>query len=302
MKWIKKGIIFNSDHNHPWMQTHASVPIADHLDNDIFRIYFSPRDSQNRSSIGFVDVDITDPSKILKISEEPILSYTNIGAFDDSGVTGSSIVNFEGKKYFYYIGWNVPKQIPFRWSIGLAISSDNGKSFKRFSEGPILDRNYVDPFLVSSPTVILENGLWRMWYISAVRCELKNNQFKAPYHIRYAESKDGINWERKGIVCIDFKDKSEFAIGRASILKDSDIYHMWYSYSSGNYRIGYAFSNDGINWTRDDENAGIDVSKSGWDSKSIEHSFVFRHKSTTYMLYTGNEFGKTGFGYAILEN
>lgn len=302
MKWIKKGIIFNAKNNHPWMHTHTALPIADHLDNDIFRIYFSTRDSQNRSSIGFIEVDITNPSKILKISEKPILSFGNIGAFDDSGVMGSSIVNFEGKKYLYYIGWTIPKNTPFKWAIGLAISSDNGKSFKKFSEGPIMDRNYVDPFLVSSPTVIFEDGVWKMWYISALRWELYKDKFRAPYHIRYADSEDGINWNRKGIVCIDFKNDKEFAIGRASILKENDIYHMWYSYSKENYRIGYAFSKDGIKWTRNDENAGIDVSESGWDSNSIEHSYVFKHKSKTYMLYTGNDYGKSGFGYAILEN
>ena len=76
---------------------------------------------------------------------------------------------------------------------------------------------------------------------------------------------------------------------------------MWYSYAIKKYRIGYAESKNGIDWIRKDKESGINVSKSGWDSISIEYPNVFKHNSTKYMLYCGNEFGKTGFGYATLN-
>lgn len=301
MKWNKKGLIFSVNNNSSWMSSHSALPIADHIENDLYRIYFSTRNKENISSIGFIEIDIKDPSTILNISKNPILSPGKLGTFDEFGVMASSLVNFDNKKYLYYIGWNIPKNLPFRWSIGLAISNDFGTSFQRFSEGPILDRNINDPYFVSSPTVVLDDGLWKMWYISALKWKKSKNQFIAPYNIRYAESKNGIDWNRTGKICVDFKDENEFAIGRASILQKNGIFHMWYSFSSGDYRIGYAYSDDGINWIRNDENAGITISYSGWDSESIEHSYVFKHKSDVYMLYSGNQFGKTGFGLAILE-
>ena len=67
------------------------------------------------------------------------------------------------------------------------------------------------------------------------------------------------------------------------------------------YRIGYAWSKDLTDWERNDGKAGIDISKEGWDSESICYPFVVEHKSKRYMLYNGNEYGKTGFGYAVLE-
>jgi hypothetical protein len=73
---------------------------------------------------------------------------------------------------------------------------------------------------------------------------------------------------------------------------------MWYSYSTGSFRIGYAESKDGIIWERKDDEAGIDVSDSGWDSEMIEYAFVFKHKGKKYMLYNGNSFGRDGFGLA----
>ena len=58
----------------------------------------------------------------------------------------------------------------------------------------------------------------------------------------------------------------------------------------------------GKDWIRLDEQAGIDVSESGWDSEMIEYAYVFLHKDKTYMIYNGNEYGTSGFGLAILEN
>lgn len=302
MEWKKQGFIFCADSNFKWMQTHASLPFADHLVDDNYRIFFSSRDLQNHAQIGFVDIDITQPQKILQISKNPILSVGDLGSFDEHGVMGSSLVNYDGKKYLYYIGWNVNQSIPFRWSIGLAISKDGGNTFEKFSKGPILDRNTVDPFMVSSPTVIYDDNLWRMYYISPIKCYYENNIFKAPYNIKYAESDDGINWRRDGIVAIDFKYPNEFAIGRASIIKEHGLFRMWYSYSIDQYRIGYAESDDGIKWERKDDLVGITVSNSGWDSESVEHCHVFNHLKSKYMLYTGNNYGKTGFGLAKLDS
>lgn len=299
MKWIKKGRIFTANGQYEWMKSYASVPIADKIHDDVYRIYFSSRDLRNYSYVGYVEIDIKDPSNIIKISERPVLYPGKLGAFDDSGAMASSLVNFQRKKYLYYIGWNQSKTIPFRWSIGLAISDDDGKSFLRYSDGPILDRNIVDPYLVTSPTVIFEEGKWKMYYTSALSCEFHDGQFSAPYHIRYAESKDGKNWERLGKVCIDFKNKQETRVSRPSIFKENNHYKMLYSYAGESYRIGLAESEDGITWERKDNEVGIDISSSGWDSEMIEYPFVFENKNNKILLYNGNNYGETGFGYAI---
>jgi predicted GH43/DUF377 family glycosyl hydrolase len=80
---------------------------------------------------------------------------------------------------------------------------------------------------------------------------------------------------------------------------------MFYSYRaseySDKYRIGTATSADGINWKREDHTIGISVSDSGWDSESVEYPNVFRFNNQMYLLYNGNQYGKTGFGLAVLE-
>jgi hypothetical protein len=140
-----------------------------------------------------------------------------------------------------------------------------------------------------------------MWYLSCVRWDQHQGKPRHHYHIKYAESQDGIDWVRNGIPCIDFDSPGEYAISRPSVIKDGDRYRMWYSYRGERYRIGYAESVDGIRWERMDSEVGIDVSSAGWDSEMVEYPHVFDHQGTRYMLYNGNHYGETGFGYAILE-
>ena len=68
------------------------------------------------------------------------------------------------------------------------------------------------------------------------------------------------------------------------------------------YRMGYAESQNGLNWERMDEKVGIDVSATGWDSEMIQYPYVFNHKNKKYMLYNGNDYGKEGAGLAVLEH
>jgi hypothetical protein len=65
--------------------------------------------------------------------------------------------------------------------------------------------------------------------------------------------------------------------------------------------VGYAYSYDAVNWFRDDENVGIELSKEGWDSEMMHYPHVFNVNGQHYMIYNGNEFGKYGFGIAKLK-
>ncbi len=300
MKWRKMGRIFCPTGQNEWMESHASLPIAEHIEKDRFRIYFSSRDSQNRSYTGWVDIDLSVAGKIVELSTSPVLSPGEPGAFDDSGAMSSWLVNRDRNRYLYYIGWNQGITVPFRNAIGLAISRDGGQ-FERYSSGPIMDRTPVDPYFCASCSVITDGDSWRIWYLSGAGWSLMSGKPRPSYHIKYAESDDGIHWSTDGTVAIDFVHSGEYAISRPAVVHDSDRWRMWYSWRGSSYRIGYAESVDGRHWTRCDTLAGIDVSLTGWDSEMIEYPFVFDHKDDRYMLYNGNGYGSTGFGLAVLE-
>ena len=301
MRWIKTGRIFEPPGQLPWVASHAAVPIPYHLGGDYFRIYFSGRESLNRAQLGYIEIDMKEPSRALAWSEEPSLRVGNVGNFDDSGAMGDWIVTRGEELYLYYTGWNRGVTVPFRNSIGLAISRDGGRSFVRPYDGPILDRQIYDPCFLGNACVRVEGKKWKMWYVSGLRWEVQGDALKHYYHIKYAESADGIQWDRRGTICLDFKNEDEYVISRPCVIQEGGIYKMWYSYRGKSYRIGYAESNDGITWERKDDLAGIDVSESGWDSEMIEYPFVFDHDSQRYMLYNGNGYGKTGIGLALLD-
>lgn len=301
MKWIKKGRIIEPPGRDGWMASHAGLPIAERVNDDVYRIYFHTRDRQNRSRPAYVVTDINRPHEILEMAERPLFDCGPLGSFDESGVMPCWIVNHGDTKYVYYVGWNQAITVRFRIAIGLAISDDGGRTFEKYSSGPLMDRSVHDPCFVGGPCVLVDNGLWRMWYISCVRWVLEANGPEHSFHIKYAQSEDGIHWERDGTVCIDFQSEDEYAIGRPCVLKEDGIYKMWYCYRGQSYQIGYAESADGLQWERKDEEAGIDASESGWDSEMIGYQFVFDHKGERYMLYNGNGYGKTGIGLAVLE-
>src|SRR5690606_25511582 len=96
-----------------------------------------------------------------------------------------------------------------------------------------------------------------------------------------------------------------------TVIKIQDTFHMYFCYRyatdfrnnpSRGYRLGYAYSHDGRNWQRADEEKGIDVSVSGWDSEMMCYPHLFNMQDQIFMLYNGNSFGKEGFGLAKLAS
>jgi hypothetical protein len=299
VNWRKLGNIYSPDGSKAWMRTHAANPVAEHLQGDRFRIYFSSRDEQNRSSISFVEIDIKDPTTILREAEEPVLGPGDPAMFDDSGVSIGCIVSVGQKRYLYYMGWHLTVVVPWQNALGLAISEGPDQPFRRISRFPVVELSEVDPYTISYPWVSMEAGIFRMWYGSNTQWGARKEDMR--HLIKYAESDDGIRWVRKDIVAIDFDSPDEYAMCKPCVRKDADSYRMWFCSRGGSYRIRYAESTDGVHWVRSNDHAGIDVSAEGWDSEMIEYPFVFDHEGVRYMLYAGNGFGRTGFGLAVAQ-
>lgn len=301
MKWEKLGLVYCPDQktSPPWKSTHASTPFVEPLGGDLFKVYFSSRDLKNRSSIASVTAEFKDQFKIIEEPTTPVLSYGESGFFDDSGVSLGCVTEVGGQKFLYYVGWNLSVTVPWRNSIGLAVFDEKTKSFKKFSRAPIMDRSEVDPFSLSYPFVLKEGDKYRMWYGSNLSWS-GNNKDDMKHVIKFAESKDGIQWVRDGLIAIPLSSDKEVGVSRPYVIFEKGQYKMWFSYRGSKYRVGFAVSSDGKNWEREDSASGFEVSQSGWDSESVEYPCFFDHKGSRYALYNGNGYGKTGFGLARL--
>jgi hypothetical protein len=284
----------------PWAATHAALPTVESLEDGVWNLFLSVRDVQGRARIGRSRLRMTPAPSLDPLDPAPVLDLGALGAFDDSGVTTSCVVTDGSRRLLYYTGWSLGVTVPFYLASGVAVS-ERGGAFRRVSDAPVLDRLPGDPFLNASPFVRVENGRWRMWYVAGTRWTQGYNGPRHYYNIQYAESDDGFAWHRPGRVCIDYASSEEYAIARPWVVHDGQRYRMWFSARGHRYQIGYAESPDGSAWARDDTVAGLLASGEGWDSDMVAYGAVFDWNGDRFMLYNGNEYGKTCVGIARWE-
>jgi hypothetical protein len=300
MRWRRIGRLFGSEGQYPWMASYAAMPFAERIEGDLYRVYFTSRDDRNRSHVGWIEIDMTRPDRTLRLSEAPLLGPGMLGRFDHAGATLSWVVTDAGKRYAYYVGWSLPQDVPYHPAIGLVVG-DAGRSSPWVAlPGPVVERNPADPLFCTAPCVLVEEGRWQMWYVSGLSWLREDGRMIPTYRTHRATSENGVDWRCDGQVALD-PQGDEFGFSRPSVLRESDAYLMWYSVRSRScpYRLGFAQSRDGLAWTRDDGNAGLELSVDGWDSEMIAYPHVFKHGTDLYMLYNGNGYGKSGLGLAV---
>lgn len=302
MRWQKKGVIYSPPMDGSWKDNSALTPTAFLMNDDVIRVYSSFRDSVGVGRIGFVDVDARDPSKILNISEKPVLDIGLPGMFDDNGVILGDIIRVDDKVYMYYVGFQLVKKAKFLAYSGLAISRDGGNVFTRHSQAPILDRADEGTYIRAIHSVIQENGIFKIWYAVGNGWERIDDVDYPQYDINYQESDNGIDFKKVGKKVVENnRDNKEYRVGRPRVYKKQDEYIMNFTFGTvdGRYQTGQASSSDGESWMRDDELFGLKPSGNGWDSKHLSYpSIITLPNEKMYAFYNGNNMGAEGFGYA----
>ncbi len=302
--WKKLGQLYvpSESGQHPKLNSHAANPLPVHMEGDVYRIFFSGRDDQNRSSVGAVDVDIVQ-RKVITEHHAPFFEHGPAGSFYSEGVSIGNCYEANGIRYMLFMGWQNPPSGHWRGDIGRLIVTPE-LSLQLEEEQPLMGIDSTDPISLSYPWVAPRSmGGFDMWYGSTLSWDTGNGEML--HVIQHAASSNGQVWNRNGLA-IPYQLGRAQAFSRPTVIQISNgSYEMWFSYRSGSgekYRIGYAVSANGQDWTLALDQAGITVSENGWDSEMIEYPYVFDHSGNRYMLYNGNGFGKTGFGLAVLED
>lgn len=285
MNWKKIGQICD------W---HASYPVVDKLE-DRLRIYYAQKINE-RSHIFYLDVEIDNPLKIIHSEKEPLIYPGKEGTFDCDGVVPRCITNANKEKRLYVIGVSKKVTTPYQLAVGVCFNQDKWEK----QPGPVLNSDFDDPYFCTSPSVMFHDNRWKTWYCS---CTNWIDGKEPVYLIKYAESDDGLHWNKTNKICINYDDFTH-AIGWPTVWIEENIFKMIYSFRTAfvdyrtnpehSYRFGYAESFNGLDWTRKDHEVGISVSKEGWDSKMIAYSAIFDDN----LIYNGNGFGETGIGLA----
>ncbi len=291
------------------MQEYAQCPTPFILNDKVLRVYIACRpqrgsDLQYVSYPGYVDLARDELTRVVGISEEPLMPLGNPGAFDEFGIMPSSFVRKGDDIYAYYSGWTRMQSVPYTLAIGLAISRDGGYSFEKAGEGPVLGTSLNEPYFVTGPIVRVFGDQWHMWYLSGRKWLFEEGKHEPVYQVAHATSSDGIRWKREGLPIVPVLSENECQDIFAPFFLDGKWHAVFAwrkpSAADGAYRLGYALSDDRMIWSRNDAQAGIELSATGWDSQMMCYPQIIELDGRILMFYCGNGFGREGFGIAEL--
>jgi predicted GH43/DUF377 family glycosyl hydrolase len=302
--WQKQGLIYAPSGANGWDHNSVMTPTPFLFDEKMIRIFCGFRDKKGVSRLGYIDVDAQDPSRVIKVSKKPILDIGQPGTFDDNGLILGEVLRVGSDIWMYYVGFQLVNKVKFLAFTGLAISTDNGESFGRYSSAPVLDRNDGSAHLRTIHSVEKSDDLWRFWYTQGDGWEYIDDVPYPRYHIRYVESKDGVHFDTDTDRSLILPGDNEYRIGRPRVTKFADSqYEMFYTFDTLNkdYRAGYAQSQNGVDWTRCDHMFVLPTSESGWDSEMVCYPSYLETPYNTYLFYSGNNMGATGVGFCVLD-
>lgn len=317
MKWRKLGKLFDpTDHALPsGCVEFAQSPQALVCDGFV-RVFFSTRaaDAGGKylSHVAFVDMD-DDLRNIVRVSQDPVLPLGQLGCFDEHGIFPINVVRHGRRVLAYTTGWSRRVSVSVETAIGLAISEDDGETFRRVGDGPVMAASLHEPCLVGDGFVKIVSGVFHMWYIFGTGWKIYAPGL-APdrtYKIGHATSTDGVNWnkeEARQIIPDSLGPDESQAL--PTVARIGDRYHMFFCYRESfdfrrangrGYRIGHAVSDDLVQWTRDDTSGPPPGGLGEWDSDMQCYPHIFESDGRFFLLYNGNDFGRRGFGLAMLE-
>lgn len=195
-------------------------------------------------------------------------------------------------------------------------------NWTKLAGNPVLRRDTniaalpTDLYAISDCFIIKEGATYKMWYTSGGFNYPPDTLMRS--RISYATSTDGISWNKYAgnpVLDVDYSGGwDSLGVETISVLIDSaapanERYKMWYAgqyFNSYRYDIGYAYSPDGINWTKHNAPVLSVGNTSEWDNGFIEGPSVIKDGNTYKMWYCGYDAipdasgtdGKANVGYA----
>lgn len=306
MRWRKLGIVFRPDTTHAWSRSHAMVPTPMLLqEKGVLRVFYTACDAGGIGRPGFVDLDPKDPTREIRRSG-PLMDVGEPGTFDENGVLPTSVVQGpDGRLYMYFVGFEIGTQIRYRLLTGVAVSEDGGETFARVCRTPVLERSDSELYFRGGPFALHEKGVFRLWYVAGSRWIDIDGKAMPEYRVMYLESPDGITWGDTGRLVLDITEPDEHGFGRPWVVRNGERHSLYYSVrrkSLSAYRMGYAESEDGLIWRRDDARIGLDVGPDSYDDHAIMYAAPIELDGRLWCFYNGNDFGREGFALAVRES
>jgi hypothetical protein len=220
----------------------------------------------------------------------PVLPVGAAGSWDESMAVATSVMFHESIYKMWYEGDG---------GFGYATSLD-GLVWSKYGGNPVLQPGPAgawDEVDIDCATVVYAQGLYRMWY-SGVDAANTNR-------IGHAFSDGGIAWTKhEANPVLDLGPPGsldDHEVIHPCVIYEDGLYRMWYNGHDGTtQRILYAFSTDGVEWTRFTEHAMLEPGPPGsWDDAELGPMCVLPGLNAYRMWYSGwNQDQEFRIGYA----
>jgi len=310
-KWVRKKCLLQVPADHSWWKSHAQCPVVHKISEQLWRIFFTGRDEKNRSAVLALDVDPSNEMSVVALHDKPFVSFGQAYEFDSHGIGISFLMPQENALLVYTGGVSLRPQKAHAVAMGLMISKDNGMSFQRYSQKPILSGPSDKPAMHAYPSILKIDETYHMWFSRDVRWDYTTSPLpEAYYDICHASSPNGIDWTVDEISAITLR-KTECGLFRSWVRPAAQGgYEMWFcargAYNKTqpqqrHYSLGYAFSADAKVWHRCDNAIEFinPPESSDWDSEMQCYPSVRENTDgNQYLFYCGNDYGRLAFGYA----
>lgn len=180
------------------------------------------------------------------------------------------------------------------------------------ANNPVLRRDTVianlpnDIYAISDCWVLKEGATFKMWYTCGGLNYPADTLMRA--RICYCESADGANWTKYAnnpVMDVSYSGGwDSIGVETVTVIIDSSAnanerYKMWYAgqyFNSYRYDIGYAFSADGITWTKYPQPVLMVGSATEWDNGFLEGPSVIKENGIYKMWYCGYDATADGSG------
>jgi hypothetical protein len=281
--------------------------------------------------------DPSNPFQWDVISGEAMVGPDPDVVIRDKGVGFPFVLPRVNEPWLMYYGtwggdWTIKQELLNR--LGVAESRDRGLTWNILDEDmlPSGPPGSFDAGALPSAAVLQrsEND-YLMWYTAAEKYLRFGDVNQGILHIGVARSRDGVNWEKFPEPALRAREEAadpfEACLARPTVLKLNGVYHMWFGVydlapgaranraagdqplseaghrrgSGGTYRIEYARSSDGVNWTRYPDQPIFSLTPGEFDSSSQTYGSVVDMGDQLWLFYTGNGLGATGLGLATME-
>lgn len=296
--------------------SHMSGPSGVSISGEL-RVYFSARAARKSGTMSVpMSIDLATDYRVSSLNRIVVTGEPHAGAFDEHGIFPLSPVRVGDEIWAYPTGWSRRQSVDVETQVGLAISSNDGKTFKRVGLGSVLGPTLHEPFLVGDACVLqLSPTEWHAWYIYGIewREEAFSQRAERIYKIGHAASSNGVHWIREsqkgGSRCVPDTIGPDECQAMPSVIRRGATFHMFFCYRDAfgfrndpqrSYRIGHAYSDDLVTWQRSDMPRETWLN-GAWNEQMQCYPSAFEHADRVLIAHNGNEFGKSGFGLSAIS-